>query len=81
VTAGGSLHGEDRMPSTRPRPEQFATAAEYRWARHLWRRAHGGSLIGTLAIAVFFGALTGSTALLVLLIVFALVATMIARRR
>jgi len=42
--------------STRPRPEDFQTRAEYRWARHLWTRSHGGTLIGTLAIAVLFGA-------------------------
>jgi hypothetical protein len=69
------------MPSTRPQPEHYRTAGEYRWARKLWIRRHGGSLIGTLAIAVFFGALTGSTALLVLLILFALVATAYARSR
>jgi hypothetical protein len=69
------------MPNTRPRPEQYATRAEYSWARKLWKRSHGGSLIGTLAIAVFFGALTGSTTLLWLLVAFAIVAHVIARSR
>jgi hypothetical protein len=44
-------------------------------------RRHGGYLWTTLAIAVFFGALTGSTVLLILLVVFALVATAYARSR
>jgi hypothetical protein len=69
------------MPSTRPRPEQYRTAAEFRWARRNWKRAHGGSLIGTIAIAVFFGALSGSAPLLILLVAFALVATAYARSR
>jgi asparagine N-glycosylation enzyme membrane subunit Stt3 len=68
------------MPSTRPRPEQYATASEYRWARRLWRKRHGGSLLAVLAIAVFFGALTGSQAFLWLLVAFAIVAHVIARR-
>jgi hypothetical protein len=65
----------------RPQPDQYRTASEYRWARRVWLRRHGGHLSTTLAIAVFFGALTGSTVLLVLLIVFAIAATTIARRR
>jgi hypothetical protein len=65
--------------STKPQPEQFRTRAEYRWARKLWLRRHGGSLLGTLAIAIFFGALTGSTLLLVLLVLFALAGTWWAR--
>lgn len=65
----------------RPRPEDFETAAEYRWARKLSIRKHGGSLIGTLAIAVVFGGLTGSIALLLLLVAFAIVGTVIARSR
>ena len=59
----------------------FRTPTEYRWAKKLWLRRRGGSLIGTLAIAIFFGALTGSDVLLVLLVVFALVATAYARSR
>jgi hypothetical protein len=69
------------MPSTRPRPEQHRTGAEYRWAKRLWLRRHGGYLWTTLAIAVFFGALTGSATLLILLIVFAFVMTAYARSR
>ena len=65
----------------RPQPEQFGTGAEYRWARRNWKRAHGGSLLGTLAIAVFFGALSGSQALLGLLVGFAIVCHVIARSR
>jgi hypothetical protein len=65
----------------RPQPEQFATRAEYRWRLKLWKRRHGGSLIGTLAIAVFFGAWSGSQAVLFGLVAFAIVAHVIARSR
>jgi len=44
-------------------------------------KKHGGSLIVTVAIAVFLGALTGSQALLWLLVAFAIVAHVIARSR
>jgi hypothetical protein len=66
---------------SRPNPESFKTAAEYRWARRNWKRKHGGSLIAVLLIAVFFGALTGSQALLWGLVAFAIVAHLIARSR
>ena len=66
---------------SRPRPEQYKTGAEYRWARKRWKRSHGGSLLATIAIAAFFGALTGSTTLLWLLVAFAIVAHVIARSR
>ena len=69
------------MPSTRPQPEQFSSRAEYRWAKKLWLRQHGGSLWTTLAIAIFFGAWTGSGVLLVVLVAFALVGTCYARSR
>jgi len=44
----------------RPRPEDYRTRAEYRWARKLWLGKHGGSFIGTLALALIFGGLSGS---------------------
>jgi len=65
----------------RPQPEHYRTGAEYRWARRIWKRKHGGSLISVLLIAVFFGALTGSQALLWGLVAFAVVAWLIARSR
>ncbi|MGO8904544.1 MAG: hypothetical protein ACLQMH_02845 [Solirubrobacteraceae bacterium] len=65
----------------RPQPEDFKTGAEYRWAKKLWLRKHGGYLITTLAIAVFFGALTGSAVLMVLLIIATLIMTAYARSR
>jgi hypothetical protein len=64
----------------RPRPEQYATRAEYRWARRQWNRRHGGSLPGTLAVAVLFGAATGSTVLFFALVAFAVLATAFARK-
>lgn len=39
----------------------------------VWLRNHGGYLVTTLAIAVSFGALTGSTVLMLSLVAFALV--------
>jgi hypothetical protein len=66
---------------SRPQPEQYATRATYHWARKRWKRSHGGSLLATIAIAAFFGALTGSTTLLWLLVAFAIVAHVIARSR
>jgi hypothetical protein len=64
-----------------PRPEQYRTAGEYFWARRRWKRTHGGSMIVTVAIAFLFGAWTGSQAALFALVAFAVVATLIARRR
>ena len=52
------------MRATRPQPQDYPTRATYRWALRNWRRSHDGSLIAVLAIAVFFGALTGSQVLL-----------------
>jgi hypothetical protein len=65
----------------RPQPDQYSTQAEYRWAQKQWKRTHGRGFFGTLVIAIFFGALTGSTTLLFGLVAFAIVATMIARSR
>jgi hypothetical protein len=67
--------------STKPQPEQFNTAVEYRWARKLWLKRHGGHLWTTLAIAIVFGAWSGSTVILVLFIVFAIAGTAYARSR
>jgi hypothetical protein len=72
---------QSKRPAGRPQPEDYKTRAEYRWARKQWIRKHGGSLFGTLAIAIFFGALTGSQLLMFLLIAFAIVGTVIARSR
>jgi hypothetical protein len=69
------------MSPTRPQPDQFATRAEYRWRLKLWKRSHGGSLIVTLLIAVFFGALSGSRLVLFGLLAFAVAAHMVARSR
>jgi hypothetical protein len=70
-----------QAPSGRPRPENYRTRAEYRWARKLWLRRHGGSFLGTLAIALFFGGLTGSTVAMLALVAFAVIGTVIARSR
>lgn len=67
--------------STKPQSESFKTGAEYRWAKKLWLRKHGGYLITTLAIAVLFGGLTGSVVLMVLLVLAALLMTAYARSR
>jgi hypothetical protein len=52
--------------STRPQPESFKTGAEYRWARRLWRKRTGGSLITTAALALVVGGLSGSAVLAML---------------
>lgn len=65
----------------RPQPDSYPTAWSYFWAHRRWKRKHGGSLIGTLAIAVFFGGFTGSPVLLLSLVVFVLVGTAYARSR
>ena len=65
----------------RPRPEDYKTRTEYRWARKLWIRRHGGSFICTLAIALFFGGLSGSQAVLFLFLALAIVGTVAARSR
>jgi hypothetical protein len=65
----------------RPQPEQYRSRSEYRWAVKLWKRKHGGSLIAVLAIALVFGALTGSGIGLLALVAFAVVMWMVARSR
>ena len=52
--------------STPPQPESFKTGAEYRWARRLWRKRTGGSLITTAALALIVGGLSGSAVLAML---------------
>lgn len=71
---------QSQTPAQRPRPDDYRTGAEFRWARHNWKRSHGGSLIVTLAIAFIFGAWTGSQALLWGLVAFAIIAHVVARR-
>ena len=68
-------------PPGRPRPEDYKTWAEYRWARKLWIRKHGGSFIGTLLIALFFGGLSGSSVVLYLFVALAIIGTVYARSR
>jgi hypothetical protein len=50
-------------------------------ARRQWKRTHGGSIIVTVAIAFMFGAWTCSQVLLWGLVAFAVMVTLIARRR
>ncbi len=45
---------------SKPQPEHYRTAAEYRWARRLWRKRTGGSPITTAALALIVGGLSGS---------------------
>jgi hypothetical protein len=54
------------VPVAAPLPEDYKTGAEYRWARHLWRRRTGGSLITTAALALVVGGLSGSAVLAML---------------
>lgn len=67
--------------SSRPSKQDFPTYWSYRQANRAWLRAHGGYVWTTLAIAILFGAWTGSVLLMVLLVVFALVGTADVRSR
>ncbi len=62
--------------ASRPQPENYRTGAEYRWARRLWRRSHGGSMIGNVAVAAIAGGITGSQVAVVVFIVLAVVVTL-----
>ena len=72
---------QSQTPARRPRPEDFMTAAEWRWARRDWIRRRGGALWPSLAIATFFALASGSQLILLGLIVFAVAAHMVARSR
>ena len=64
----------------RPQPESYPTAWSYFWAHRRWKRSHGGSLIGNVAVAAIAGGITGSQVAVVLFIALAVVVTL-ARRR
>ena len=60
-----------------PDPADYRTASEYRWRRKMWRRQHGGSLIGNTLFAFLVGAvITRSAALTVVFAVVAIVVTL-----
>lgn len=52
------------MGLPKPLPEDYRTRAEYRWAKRAWHKRTGGSLITTVLLAAFVGALSGSSTLL-----------------
>jgi hypothetical protein len=70
----------EAMRASRPDPEDYRTGAEYRWRHKLWKREHGGSMIGNVAVAVFAGGITGSRVAVVLFVALAVGVTL-ARRR
>jgi hypothetical protein len=73
---------QTQTPSPRrPQPEDYGSAAEFRWARRNWRRSHGGGLFGLLLIAFVCGSLAGSTTAVFALMAFAVVCWLIARSR
>ena len=84
MNPGGSpdheIRAYDAGVTTPPQPESFRTGAEYRWARKLWKRKHGGSMTGNVAVAAIAGGITGSQTAVVLFITLA-VALTLARRR
>ena len=53
---------------SRPRPEDYPTLGTFLWARHLWRRRTGGSLLATVALAALVGALSGSAVVVIVLV-------------
>lgn len=63
----------------RPHPENYRTGAEYRWAYKLWKRRHGGSMIGNVAVAAIAAGIAGSQVAVVVFIVMAVGVTL-ARR-
>jgi len=67
--------------TSRPQPRQYRTRAEYRWAKKLWLRRHGGYLWTTLGLACLFGLWTGSVVLFVLLVIASLAMAGYARSR
>ncbi len=46
----------------KPRPEDYRTRAEYKWAKRAWRQRYGGwgSAAGSVVVALFIAGLTGS---------------------
>ncbi len=46
----------------RPRPEDYRTRAEYRWAKRAWRNHYGGwgSVFGSLLVFLLIAGLTRS---------------------
>ncbi len=47
---------------SKPRPEDYRTRAEYKWARRAWRQHYGGwgSAAGSVLLALILAGLTGS---------------------
>lgn len=46
----------------KPRPEDYRTRAEWRWAKRAWRNHYGGwgSVFGSLLVFLLIAGLTGS---------------------
>lgn len=64
----------------KPRPEEYPTFGSFLWARHLWRRRTGGSLVTTAILALIVGGLSGSAVAAVLIVFLALLAHLYLRR-
>ncbi len=60
----------------RPQPERYPTAWSYYWAQRRWKRSHGGSLIGNVAVAAVAGGITGSQVAVAVFIALAVVITL-----
>ncbi len=65
--------------STRPSPDDYPTAWSYFNAHRAWKRSHGGSMVGNVAVAAIAGGVTGSPVAVVVFIVLAVLVTL-ARR-
>jgi hypothetical protein len=63
----------------KPRPEDYPNWWQYRQAKRLWLRGHGGPVWMALVVAFFLGALTGSAAGLALVVAVMLAAVWFAR--
>jgi hypothetical protein len=64
----------------RPEPESYPTAWSYFWAHRRWKRSHGGSMIGNVAVAAVGRGITGSQVAVVVFIVLAVLVTLACRR-
>ncbi len=68
------------MPDAPPAAGELQDRLELLLAHRRWKRSHGGSLIGNVAVAAIAGGITGSQVAVVVFIALAVVVTL-ARRR
>ncbi len=65
----------------RPQPGDYPTAWGYFQAHRVWKRRHGGSMVGNIGVALLAGFITGSLVAAVLFVALAVGVTLARRRR